>query len=108
MTTAAAPFEIAALEWFLERNLRVCLESPDAMEARLIHDGWPHNLVLYARALMAEMTGKAGRMEAWRPRGCKEFLGKPLSESTLKGLGSDSSPEKPQEPPECPEGFQSA
>lgn len=61
------PFEIAALEWFLEKNLRVCLESPDAMEARLIHDGWPHHLVLYARALMAKMTGKAGSGQVWRP-----------------------------------------
>jgi hypothetical protein len=37
------------------------------MEARLIHDGWPHHLVLYARALMAEMTGKAGAGLTWRP-----------------------------------------
>lgn len=61
------PFEIAALEWFLEKHLRVCLESPDAMEARLIHEGWPNHLVLYARALMAEMTGKAGSGQVWRP-----------------------------------------
>lgn len=61
------PFEIVALEWFLEKHLRDCLESPDAMEARLIHDGWPHHLVLYARALMAEMTGKAGAGLTWRP-----------------------------------------
>ena len=67
MTNPTIPFEIVALEWFLEKHLRVCLESPTAMEERLVHDGWPENMVLYARAVMAEMAGKAGRGERWQP-----------------------------------------
>jgi hypothetical protein len=61
-----ALFDIVALEWFLEKNLRVCLESPDAMEANLIQNGWHERMVLYARAIMREMAEKAKNGIVWR------------------------------------------
>lgn len=61
-----ALFDIVALEWYLEKNLRVCLESPDAMEANLIQNGWHEKMVLYARAVMREMAEKAKKGLVWR------------------------------------------
>lgn len=61
-----ALFDIVALEWILEKNLRVCLESPEMMETKLIQDGWHESLVLYARAVMREMADKAKKGIVWR------------------------------------------